>query len=123
MVRLGFYGTADLDRLSSKFPEELTEERWKVFERAALDMGYIWIEGTLRSYVHKLHKGKGEPNDEYYQRVRDNRVARAEKSKEHAERKASSKKIKTKSDLMKLYEDLARVSYHGELASARQVVG
>ena len=123
MVRLGFYGTADLDALSSKFPGDLTEDRWKVFEKAALDMGHIWIEGTLRTYVHKLHKGKGEPNDEYYQRVRRNRVSRAEKSKVYAEKRAASKKVKTKSDLLKLYEELSRVSYHGELASARQGVG
>ena len=67
MVRLGFYSAKDLDTLSYKFLlENLVEARWQAFETAALEMGYIWIEGTLQSYVHKLHKGKEEPNDEYY---------------------------------------------------------
>ena len=50
-------------------------------------------------------------------------MSRAEKSKAYAEKRAASKKVKTKSDLLKLYEELSRVSYHGELASARQGVG
>ena len=123
MVRLGFYGTKDLDILSSKFLENLVEARWQAFEMAALEMGYIWIEGTLRSYVHKLHKGKGEPNDEYYQRIRTNRVTRVERSIEKATKRAARKQEKSKSDLLKLYQELMRVSYQGEIAIARQGVG
>ena len=123
MVRLGFYSAKDLDILSSKFPENLLEVRWQAFETAALEMGYIWIEGTLRSYVHKLHKGKGEPNDEYYQRIRTNRAARLERSIEKATKRAARKQEKSKNDLLKLYQELMRVSYQGEIAIARQGVG
>jgi len=123
MIRLGFYGVTELDYLYTKFPENLPEARWKKFEKAALEMGYIWIEGTLRSYVHKLHRGKGEPNEEYYLRIRSNRAARAERGIKLAEKRAAGKKEKSKSDLLKLYADLMRVSYHGEIASNRQGVG
>ena len=38
MVRLGFYGTKDLDILGRKFPGNLTEFRWQDFETTALEM-------------------------------------------------------------------------------------
>ena len=34
---------------------------------------FSWIEGVLKQYVHKLHKGKVSANEEYYARRRVNR--------------------------------------------------
>ena len=73
--------------------------------------------------MHKLHKGRGEPNEEYYQRIRSNRIARAERSIEKAVARAARKQAKLKGDLLKLYGELMRVTYQGELASVREGVG
>ena len=66
--------------------------------------------------MHKLHKGKGEPNEEYYQRIRNNRAARAERSIEKATIRAARKQAKSKCDLLKLYGELMSVKYMGEIA-------
>ena len=111
MVQVGLYGEYEMSILAQEFPRSYTEIERGEMEKVALEIGFIWIEGVLRQYVHKLHKGKVSANEEYYARRRVNREEAIQAAKKKSDKKRKSKIVKTSEQNMLDYNKLLEVRW------------
>ena len=82
---------------------EKTRKRWR---NLALEIHHIYIEGVIRLYFHKQSNGKSIPNEDYYDRRREFRLAREDKLKEKLDKQKKNKKKKTEKEILDDYNTL-----------------
>ena len=111
LFQLGMLSNLDILHLESKLshldvPYILSENTRKRWRNLALEIHHIYIEGVIRLYVHKQSNGKSIPNEDYYDRRREFRLAREDKLKEKLDKQKKNKKKKTEKEILDDYNTL-----------------
>ena len=107
MIKLGFYGQADIKRIMEKFPKEYSKEESKLIKEMLVEMGYAWAEGILRLYDYKIRGGKTRRNNQYYEsRLLVRESVKAIKAHRRDKQRAKPKKKMTKAAALQRYQAL-----------------
>ena len=107
MIKLGFYGQADIKRIMEKFPKEYSKEESKLIKEMLVEMGYAWAEGILRLYDYKIRGGKIRRNNQYYEsRLLVRESVKAIKAHKRDKQRAKPRKKMSKAAALQRYQAL-----------------